>query len=349
MNLLEEQPYNPSVGAIDDHLVDPPDRMKVMEDALFYGIKHIDEANPAGLNLSGQMISIVGAQKNRKTTIALNLVRNWCMSAGKLHGGTILWESLESGQTPRRIKQFLVCMQAAAIMARELWGSYYDAPKLKQGAYEYTDMAAVRDARDPSYSQVGPGNLFHLGVDFALSKERTPLQHKAIIEAVDVVNSWPLYITGAPSRQGRTKALDSPSNGKALHECDPYRRWLRFVEQANVKIIVVDHTNAYNGVGDYDRQQKGIVHASAAVSELEVVMLSICQPSLGSVRSGERMMSRGGSRYEEEAHLVIHTHYTNDAWRVKLKCGDARGAPFPTVWVPIEKSSGLLFPDSYPV
>ena len=260
------KPYSPCVVDIDDHLLSPPDYSKTAKTAVFYGIKHIDAANPAGVNLDGgEMIVIQGRKKQRKTTLALNLVRNWCKQADRLKGGKILWETLESGQTPRKVKQALIVMEATAYMAEKLWGSVYRVPdKRKNGMDEYTNMDVIRDAKDPL---IPTASLFSLSVQYALSRNRTKLQHEAITEARKRVNGWPLLLYGAPSVQGRTKSLETPGDAKNLIDCLPYRRWSNAVEKLNVKIIVVDHNNAYHGVNDYDRQQKGIVHVSAAVSD----------------------------------------------------------------------------------
>jgi len=340
------KPYDPSVDAIDDHLLSPPDYSEYAKTALFYDIKHVDAANPAGVNLSGgELLVIQGQKKNRKTTVALNLARNWCKQADRLRGGVILWETLESGQTPKKIKQQLICMEATAFMAEEMWGSVYNVPaKSSKGMDEYTNMDIVRDTKDPTIPRAP---LFQLSVQFALSRDRTALQHRAIQEAIKRVNGWPLIIYGAPADQGKTKALETPDAGKPLDDCLPYKRWKKAVEKLNVKIIIVDHTNAYHGVNDYDRQQRGIVHVSAAVSELGALMVAVCQPSMGSTRNGGQMEARGGTRYAEEANTVFNTHYEQDSYRVKIVCGDARETPFPDIWVPMEKRSGLMFPSSY--
>lgn len=343
----KKAPYSPLIGRIDDQLLDPPDFSDVAKHAVYYGIKHIDKSNPAGINMDGTLIVILGAKKERKTTLALNVVRNLCKQEGRLNGKKILWETLESGQSPKKVKQALICMEATAYMAGRMWGSIYRVPKRKKGADEYSNMMVVRDARDPAYAPEGPGNLFHLSVPFAMSMNRTPLQREAIEYAVASVNDWPLLIYGAPVNQGWTKTLESVS-GKALRDLWPYKRWLLAVEKYDVGVIVIDHTNAYTGSNDYDRQQIATTHGSAAVSELGVAMIAVCQPSRASVVSGEPMV-RGGDKWAEEANLVIRTKYEQNADCMDIKCLDAREAPFPDLRVPLEKRSGLIFPDSYPL
>lgn len=344
---MTQTAYNPHVSAIDDRLINPPDFSDVAKTALYYGIKHMDAANPAGINLSGQMIAVVGQKKNRKTTFVLNLVRNWCLQHDRLRGGTVLWESLESGQTPVSVKQQLICMEATNYLVQDVWGSNKNIPNiLRRGEDQYTNMNVIRDKRDPSYGQESHSLLFTLSRQFALSATRSELQHRSIIEAKKRVDAWPLLFYGAPSNQGATKALEYPEGG-LLEELLPYKRWAYAARKHNVKIIVVDHVNAYRGVNDYDRQQKAIVHAASAVAELGVVLVAICQPSRASTSNGGTLRSRGGDRWEEEANTVIHTRYNQGDDKMHLHCADAREAPFPDIWVPLEMRSGLLFPSSY--
>lgn len=339
--------FDPHVAEIEDDILDPPDYDKIMKESLRYNIKHIDRANPAGINKDGQMISIVGAKKNRKTTLAMNLVRNWCYQEHRLDGKKILWDTLESGQTPKSVKQQLICMEATYLMAVEIWGSIYNIPKLKQGMDEYTNMSAVRDARDPANPDSNRP-LFVLSRQFSLSATRSPLQHKCLVAAKHRVDKWPLLFCGAPSTQGGTRMLQYPEGG-VLENFYPYRRWKWMVETMDVGFIVADHVNAYRGVNDYDRQQKGIVHASSAVSDLGVIFVAICQPSRSSTQNGSGLKSRGGDRWEEESNTVKHVEYRQNDDKIKIICADAREAPFPDIYTPIDKHSGLMFPDSYPV
>lgn len=340
--------YDPSIAAIEDQLLNPPDYTEILKTALQYGIKHIDLANPAGVNLEdGEMIVIRGRKKNRKTTLALNLVRHWCRSGDRLQGGKILWETLESGQTPRKVKQALICMEATAYMAGKIYKDVRGLPKLKAGMDDYTSMDALRDVRDPAHSQEGAGNLFKLSPEYAKSVDRTPLQHEAIQEAIERVNKWPLLLYGAPRRQGGTKILEGRNGGESLDGLLPYSRWQRAVKDLGVKIIVVDHVNAYNVINDYDKANKAVMHASAIIGEFNVVFLAASQVSLTSIRVDGQQETRGGTKWSEEGNTIVDIWYKQHDNKVKIGCGAARDAPFPDIYVPVEMNSGLFFPDSY--
>lgn len=342
--------YDPRIGAIDDGLSGEPKAEQVKKRVLDYGLqlRHINGAIPTGVDIeNGELIVIQGPEKHRKTTLALNLVRSWCRS-GKLQGGRVLVETLESGMSPKKYKQALVVMQATASMANELYGGVSKFPMLRKALDEYTDMTAIRDARDPASPDGNVGDLFRLSVKYALTADRTPLQHRAITAAVKEVNEWPLIIYGAPIKKGRTKLLET-LNGKSPSECLPYRRWQAAVEKLDVRIIVVDHVQGYSGGSAYDVLERAVAYMAAAVAELGVVMIAVSQLSLTSRRSGNEKYARGGARLAEEANLVLLVSYPQNADYMQIECAAARDEPPPTIKVPIEKHSGLLFPASFPV
>lgn len=336
------------VADINDGLLEPPKYDDVIKRALLWNIRHIDEVAPAGVNIKeGELIVIQGRKKHRKTTMALNLVRNWCKQANKL-GGTICWETLESGQTPRKVKQLLICMEATAYMCRRIWGDISSFPMVRDGVNYYTNMNIVRDATDPALPNSRQG-IFRLSPGYASSVDRTPLQHEALLYAREEVNTWPLLITGATAPQGSTKRLELNENGRAMEDCLPFKRWQFLVDKLGVKIVVLDHVNAYTGSGsDYDRQSKGVTHVSSGVSELGLVIVAVCQVSMTSLRQDDQPEARGGTKYAEEANRVINVKYVQDDWRIRIECSDSREAPFPDIWVPLDRASGLFFPYSYP-
>jgi hypothetical protein len=239
-------------------------------------------------------------------------------------------------------------MQATASMANGLYGKISKFPMIRKALDQYTDMTAIRDARDPESPEGNVGNLFRLSVKYALTADRTPMQHKAITQAVEEVNGWPLVIYGAPIKKGRTKLLET-LEGRSPSECLPYQRWQHAVEKLGVRIIVVDHVQGYSGGSAYDTLERAVAYMAAAVAELGVVMIAVSQLSLTSRRSGNESYARGGARLAEEANLVLGVNYPQNADYMQITCEAARDEPPPTTRVPIEKNSGLLFPTSYPV
>jgi hypothetical protein len=344
--------YNPHISAIQDGMLDPPTPEEVDENAVRFNLHHLDKVVPGGLDLSGSLYVIQGVEKHRKTTTALNWIRTICRS-GKLKDGFIAVDVLESRSSPRKYKQALICMEATAILAMEHFGDMASMPWVDKGLDEDTggvlrsiDTSVLEHIKDPKCKDEYAW-LFRLNVKRAMSGWRTPMQQWAIEKAFNRVQKWPIYLFGAPSKQGSTKLLELPGNGRLIDKCYPYRRWAKAIK-AGAKIIVVDHCHAYNVPAGYDTLEKVVMHISAAVAQLGVCVIAVAQTSLGT----ERTYARGGTKLSEEASIVLMPKYKRDGeqkFRVRIDCLATEDEPPVNFYVPIEPYSGLFFPKTYPV
>jgi hypothetical protein len=344
--------YDPSVGQIDDGLLDPPSLQEAKGDALTFGMRDLDIVHPTGIDLDGSLYVVQGVEKNRKTTVVLNWVRHWCRSQNL--NGSIIVDILESRSSPKRYKRQLVCMEATAIMAGRIYQGANPFPWKEAGVTRedgkpcrYIDVAKMSSELDPKTDDPY-AFLFHLSPRRAMSGLRTPMQHEAIVEAKKHVDKWPLLLFGAPRKQGGTKRLELPGNGVPIEDCYPYKRWAKCVEKHNAKILVIDHTHTYNVPSGFDALEKVAMHIAAAVAQLRLCVIAIAQTSLGT----GRQYAKGGSKLAEEATMVLWPKYDNsEAGKHSLlvECLVAEDEPPANFRVPIEPYSGLILPYSYPV
>lgn len=349
MQLEASSGYDPRVHAIDDGMDEQPDLDAIRASAVQYGIYNIDRVTPSGIDVrDGEFVVVQGPDKGRKTTTALNIARNICRS-GRLNG-SVVWETLESGESPRKVKQRFIAMEATAILAMHVWKSVPNFPSKEfecwedgeRQVYRVTDMESVEN-----YVANGENaSLFRLSVKRVMGGSRTKLQQWAIEQARARVNEWPLVIFGAPEKMGDTKRLDMPSNGDGISSCLPYKRWLFAKKQYNARVVFVDHSAAYVCQNDYDKANRFVAHASAFVAQENAALFSLAQTSMGS--GGEYAM--GGKKQAQEGTVVFATEYSDPkGHKVIVDPLRSRDEPPPKMYVPIERFSGLFFPMSYPI
>ncbi len=338
--------YRPQIAEIDDLLLNPPDIEALKKNAINTGVLHLDAVRPTGLDVvNGEMIAVQGNEGERKTTFVLNLVRNICNS-GRLGPRTILWDTLESGSSPVKVKQSLVCMEATALLAMEIWGSATKLPMSVMDAgseYKYANMKAICSRLDEKTGRP----LFTMSPGRMMGSDRLPIQQAVLEQALKNVNSWPLLICGAPNRQGGTKVITSPPNGDGLlDEHFPYKRWKGFAGKFGTKIVVVDHASAYSIMNPYDLIMRFTAHAAGVVAELNMVLMAVTQTSL----SSQREYAVGGPRISQESSGVWATKYKRaNPYNLQLEPKKSRYEPPPRMNIPIEPHSGLLFPWSHPI
>ncbi len=139
--------------------------------------------------------------------------------------------------------------------------------------------------------------------------------------------------------------MTTPVNGDStIDDHDPYRRWVKWVKEG-AKIIIVDHSSAYAVPQPYDRITKFVTHGSSIVAEHSVVMIAIAQTALSTGRKYEV----GGPMMAQEASISLVTKYNRaKPYNLQVLPDKVRDEPPVDMNIPIEPSSGLLFPYSYP-
>ncbi len=350
--------FDPRVGEIDDGLSNVPDYETVQKNALRFNMRDIDAVFPAGVPLDGSAIIVQGEEKNRKTTVAQNWVRWWCNSSRMR--GYIAVDVLEARSSPAKWKRDLVCMEATGLAIGHIYTSLMGLP-MTDGpidretgkTLQYTDMSHLRDLSDP---RGGPDSrLFRISPKRMMGGLRTPLQHRFIEEAKEKIADWPLMIFGSADGQGGTKNIEMPGNGRTIEECVPYSRWMKYKEELDVSILIVDHAHEYNVPSGFQTLEGIGLHIAAAVSILGMCLIILSQTSLGT----DRMYARGGTKLAEMANVVIMPRYDNSddldkndlekKYSLRMDCLQSEDEPFPNLRVPIEPFSGLILPYTYPI
>jgi hypothetical protein len=336
---------DPAVASVEDGLLKQPDTQALQGKILPYSIYHIDRAARTGVDIhNGELIVVQGPEKNRKTTMVLNMVRFWS-KVGIPGGGNILVETLESSMTRQKYKQSLLVMEATGYILAQHYGienGRVQLPYRGDPKYKVADMGAI-------YNDLG--HELKMSVDFARVSYRSKLQQQAIEYAVEAVDSWPLLIYGAASAEGHTRAIRT--NGKVLDFRTelPYVRWKRAIEEMGVRIIVLDHVQGYAGPGGMAYQMLDEItnRISTIVAELKVVVVAVSQVSLGSMRDDTMgLYARGGKRLAEEANRVFSTKYEDRQAHMIIESTASRGEPPPTIIQRMDMHSGKFIGRSVP-
>lgn len=306
--------YNPNIKSLlqqtKDDWGDPEENRANL---IPYGIDVFDKYLYGIDVINGELILIMGQEKRRKTTFAINVVVNF-MTADSLDTKPVtVIDTLESGMTPVRYRDQLIANVASRWLIQE--GHMPRGSCAECGAEKCRQLT--------------------LTPEFLRFRERTPPQKQAIDYAIDTMASWPLYIFGASPRQGGTRnLLTSVKGGKfitdtwhhlwqqenlSMVDSTKISRWEFMIEEFGAKIFLSDHVQQYsfdNEISDYEKQLRAVSAISDAVSMHKIAALVLSQVSLGSVRASQGGMGRigamGGSKLAQEANVAMSTHYDPD-------------------------------------
>jgi hypothetical protein len=357
---MRTQGYDPNIAAIDDGMSDPPSPEDLAK-AVRFNMADLDAVHPTGIELDGALYVVQGVEKNRKTTLVQNWARNICN--GPEFDGYVIVDVVESRSSPKTYKQQLICMEATALMAHRVFGGLTRIPMLSDGvdrdtgrSLHYVDARKMSGKLDPKADDDN-ALLFRLSRKRVLSGLLTPTQLWAIEKARENVSKWPMYIFGAPSRQGSTKSLELPGNGVEIEECRPYKRWKKWVEalrgdeedESKWKkiVLIIDHAHTYNIPAGFDALEKVAMHIGAGIAQLKICIIAVAQTSLGT----DRMYAKGGSKLSEEANMVMMPKYDRSdegKYNLRVNCLASEDEPPADFNVPIEPFSGLILPYTRP-
>ena len=341
---------DPRVSSINSNLNAPPAPEEVSKHRLPFGIYHLDLAMKSGVNVEqGDYIIVQGPEKNRKSTLALNMALYWAIvaksgSVPEIDGRYVVYETLESAMGIQRIKDIMGCMLAHSYMAHKVYGMRHD------GMIDYPTIGAIHsvealnvpkimDQRDPTKEG---RKLFTIGPNELKVMERSLLQQEALEYAKKTIDGLPLIIFGAPPVDGYTRVLQGGGEYSVnIENALPYARWLWCVNEFNAFAFFTDHLSAYRGANSFDKMNTAVKHSSTLVAEQKVVKVDMLQYSLTAQRSGEQY-GRGGKTASEEASCVINVKYDNreDPWHMYIDVNTLRGQPPPLMKQPLEPFSG---------
>jgi len=315
---IEQEKYNPDIKAhlenIKDRWGDPEEnKMSLVK----YGIKPLDKALWGIDTISGELNVILGPEKQRKTTFAINILINIMMADMPKEKPFVVIDTLESGMHPNRYVDTLIANLASRWLMRQEHEKY-ECPVCK------TDFC----------------KRLRLSPDFLRFKDRTPDQLQAIDWAIAQMKSWPLFIYGATLFQGNTRILKSSAE-----------RWRVLQGEHNAKIYFIDHVQQYSfGFGltsDYEKQLRAVAEVGDFVAQYGTVVFLLSQVSLTSQREAREGIGRigatGGQKAAQEANTIFATGYKDDSGIMEISVLDSRKAGRFSIVHPLDDTSGAFF------
>ena len=316
--------YDPSIQSLVDNSDDQWGNPLVNRENLVpFGIKPFDRALYGMDTTNGELNLIIGPQKQRKTTMAINILVNY-MTADKpkVKPFTVI-DTLESGMRPEKYKDTLLSVVATRLLIEE-----GHAPK---GA------CRLCGGRDCEEMGINP--------DFLRYNTRSTTQKEAIDHARSIVRQWPMLIYGASLNQGDTRNLEN-----ALQQNKS--RWQRLIEEAGAEIFILDHVQQYHIKGvthasDYEKQIQAIAAVGDVVSQYNIVCLMLSQISMTSQRekrSGAgNLTASGGTKAHQEANVIFSASYQDGAGYMKMTIEESRDSGNFSVYQDLEDVSGAFY------
>lgn len=290
-----------------------------------YGIAQFDQAL-YGMDITyGELDLIIGPEKQRKTTMALNIIANYMSSPFPVEKPLTVIDTLESGMKPEKYKDALISIVAT----RWLMGK------------GHSPRNNCRACGSEQCREIG------ISPDFLRYNTRTAVQKASIDYALETVREWPIMIYGANLKQGDTRNLN-----KAMQTIES--RWPIIIQELGAKIFVTDHVQQYQLVqgvaSDYEKQIQAVAAVGDVVSQWNIVCLMLSQISLTSIRDARnqsgKLIASGGSKAHQEANVIFSVAYKSGEGIMKMAIEEARNASSFAVWQTIEDVSGSFYGES---
>ena len=310
--------YNPELRALLKQTKDDWGDPEINRQLLVpYGLAPLDQYLYGIDIVTGELILIIGQEKRRKTTFAINVVINFMMSERETKPRTVI-DTLESGMTPTRYRDQMISNVASRWLIDE--------------GHQAKGQCAQCSADKCRQLFFTP--------EFLRYHSRTPVQLMALEFAMDNMMSWPLYIFGASGHQGSTRDLTTSIRGgrvnkdswqhdyvkeysttstTPLGKVEKMSRWEFLTREFGAKIFVTDHVQQYsfqNEINDHEKQTRAVAAISDIVATQHIAALVLSQVSLTSVRDARsghgRIGAMGGSKLAQEANVALSTHYEPD-------------------------------------
>ena len=342
--------YNPDIKALLQQTKDDWGSPEVNRKSLVpYGMEPFDKYLYGIDVVNGELILVMGQEKRRKTTFAINVVINYMLTDWLTDKPATVIDTLESGMTPVRYRDQMISNLATRWLLNE--GHFAKGSCAECGADKCRQL------------QITPEYLRY--------NTRTPAQKLAIDYAMDTMGSWPLFIFGASPAQGGTRnLLTSVRGGRTIKDtwhhlwqqfhgsmsdskADPTKisRWEYMINEFGAKIFVSDHVQQYsfeNEITDYEKQLRAVSAISDAVSMHKIAAIVLSQVSLTSVRESRggqgRIGAMGGSKLAQEANVAMSTHYDPDkGGQMTISLEESRKSGMFHVITRIEDKSGAFY------
>lgn len=309
-----------------------------------YGIPSFDKFLYGIDTYNGELILVIGQEKQRKTTFAINIVINYMTAEALVEKPVTVIDTLESGMHPSRYRDQMLSNLASRYLIEEEehypWGRC-------------------------NVCQEDPCKVLKLTPEFLRYNSRNRTQKDALDYAMDEMNSWPLFIFGANPYQGNTRNLMESIRGDKVSstswhykwaedkkEARQISRWEYMIHEYDAKIFISDHVQQYSFGGepsDYEKQLRAVAAIGDIVAKWSVATLLLSQVSLTSVRETRntaygKLGAMGGSKGAQEANVIFSTHYNpQQSKNMIISIEDSRKSGAFNVRQQIEARSGAFF------
>ncbi len=319
-----KKPYDGSIQTLlkqcEDDWGNPEENRKLL---VPYGLGLIDRALYGINTVDGELIWMIGQEKNRKTTLWLNIVVNY-MTAKKpeVKPHTVV-DSLEPGVPPTTVRDLLICNLASRYLIKD--------------GHTHNKFCEPCDAMNCRELLLKPKYLRY--------ESHTKTQTRVITRARDTMMTWPLTIYGISREEGDTTNLDRAK-----------KRWKKDVNEKGVQIVIVDHVQQYDFGGglvtDYEIQSRVIPSIASVAGGKKVAFIAVSQVSLTSVRDarqgGGRVSAAGGQKGTQAANVEFTVSYDRKAKVIIVKLCATRTSDIFAVSTPIEPVSGAMYGEVLP-
>lgn len=321
--------YNPTMESLIDSTDDDWGNIETNRENLVpYGIPPIDKALYGMDVVNGETILWQGAEKNRKTTGVVNVIINLMLAKRPVVKPGVAIDTLESGMNPRRYRDTMIGNLATRY--------------LLSNGHRYKEFCPV--CNDASCRQMG------ITPEFLRFRPRSSAQKDAIEYARDTMRSWPIAIYGANPKEGNTRSLRAAVQGEKSIKA----RWARLIDEAGVKIFVVDHIQQYmfeRELSDYEKQIRTVAAMSDVVAQKSIVAFILSQVSLTSRRDAAvgvgDLTAAGGAKAAAEASTIFTVSYASGSSKMAIHLQNSRRTGSFTVWQPLEDESGAFYGEAY--
>jgi replicative DNA helicase len=290
-----------------------------------YYIEPLDKATQGMDGQEGELITIQGPSKNRKTTLWLNLaisIMEGYPVGGKKPDGfsppPMAMMALESSMNGRMYRDAIIVNLATRILMEQGHKAGMSCPKCSS----------------PQCREI------HLYPKFLRIGQRSKAQAEAIREAVERMNAWPLYLFDSREDQGNARNLEAS-----------LLVWEEVIKDKGVRIISADHLQQYESarpMSAYEQQLYVVPRVSGIVAKHNVVFVMLSQISMSSKNAaasyGGEQMAMGGEKLKSESATVLTVNYSDDTpdeMDITLEASRWSG-PF-TLTQQLEKRSGTFF------
>jgi hypothetical protein len=291
-----------------------------------WGIPFLDK-RLFGINtVDGELILIIGEEKQRKTTLVINTIVN-IMTAEKpeVKPHTVI-DTLESGMPPGRYTDQLVSNLASRYLME------IDHIPASMGKCQVCGDFCKELRLSPEHLNYLP-----------LSSQ----QRVAVTKAVAHMKEWPVDIWGAGMNQGDTRNLKN-----TVGDLDQESRWIWSAENKGSKIFVIDHVQQYRFDdivnSDYEKLIRAVNSIGSFVAAYKTAVFLVSQISMWSMReakAGGKAKASGGKKPHEEANVIIKSSYEDNSGQLGVSLEDSRKSGSGFQHLIIDDISGAIVPN----